>query len=96
MCPADLAALLRFFISVTKEHNRSHVILATSDSSFHAWLSQEIGPSFFQSFVVGDFDKGDARQFLDLQLARQQRQPVEDDDWELVQQVGRAAGNAVS
>jgi AAA+ ATPase superfamily predicted ATPase len=33
-------ALLRFFVAITKEQRRSHVILATSEYSFQTWLSK--------------------------------------------------------
>jgi hypothetical protein len=32
--------LLKFFVAISKEQRRSHVILATSDNSFQTWLSK--------------------------------------------------------
>jgi hypothetical protein len=37
---AEREALLKFFVAITKEQQRNHVILSTSDYSFQAWLSQ--------------------------------------------------------
>lgn len=37
---AERRVLLRFFITITKVQNSSHVLLATSDHSFHTWLNQ--------------------------------------------------------
>lgn len=37
---AERQTLLRFFVAVSKVQCRSHVLLATSDCSFQAWLTQ--------------------------------------------------------
>jgi Cdc6-like AAA superfamily ATPase len=37
---AELDVLLSFFVKVTKQHNRCHVLLVTSDSGFQYWLQQ--------------------------------------------------------
>jgi len=36
----DRQTLLKFFVAISKEQRRSHVILATSDYSFQTWLSK--------------------------------------------------------
>jgi Cdc6-like AAA superfamily ATPase len=36
----DLETLIRFFVHMTKESRRCHVLLATSDSTFLVWLEQ--------------------------------------------------------
>ncbi|WIA19272.1 hypothetical protein OEZ85_003907 [Tetradesmus obliquus] len=56
------------------------------------WLSKEIGPGFFQSFVVGDFPAQEARGFLDECLQQVGKPGVADADWEAVQKV--CGGNA--
>ncbi|WIA39543.1 hypothetical protein OEZ86_005632 [Tetradesmus obliquus] len=84
--------MLKFFVAISKEQRRSHVILATSEYSFLTWLSKEIGPGFFQSFVVGDFPAQEARGFLDECLQQVGKPGVVDADWEAVQKV--CGGNA--
>ncbi|WIA15519.1 hypothetical protein OEZ85_002155 [Tetradesmus obliquus] len=56
------------------------------------WLNKEIGPGFFQSFVVGDFPAQEARGFLDECLQQVGKPGVADADWEAVQKV--CGGNA--
>ncbi|WIA19283.1 hypothetical protein OEZ85_003918 [Tetradesmus obliquus] len=56
------------------------------------WLSKEVGPGFFQSFVVGDFPAQEARGFLDECLQQVGKPGVVDADWEAVQKV--CGGNA--
>jgi hypothetical protein len=48
----------------------------------------EIGPGFFQSFVVGDFPAQEARGFLDECLQQVGKPGVADTDWEAVHKVG--------
>ena len=37
--PQQLASLLSFFVRLTKEQSRCHVMLATSEYGFQAWLN---------------------------------------------------------
>eukprot|EP00891_Asterochloris_glomerata_P009325 jgi/Astpho2/9325/Aster-07265 len=41
----DLQALLRFFVQITKETQRAHVTLATSEYRFLTWLTESQPPS---------------------------------------------------
>ena len=43
--PAELDALLSFFVAVTKEQNLTHVLLLTSDYAFIAWLEMREPPA---------------------------------------------------
>ena len=36
--PVELASMLRLFVQITKEDNRGHVLMATSDSGFQVWM----------------------------------------------------------
>jgi hypothetical protein len=45
----ELRALLRYFVLVTKQQARAHVILSTSDPAFVSWLQQG-DLSIFHSF----------------------------------------------
>ena len=38
--PVQLINLLRFFVKITKQDGRCHVMLATSEFGFQAWLSE--------------------------------------------------------
>jgi hypothetical protein len=48
----------------------------------------EIGPSFFETFVVGNFPAQEAREFLDECLQQRGKPRVAEADWELVHKVG--------
>lgn len=57
----------------------------------NVWLSPfyaEIGPGFYQSFVVGDFPTREARGFLDQCLQQVGRPGVTGVDWQAVHKVG--------
>jgi len=91
--PADsdeLARLLRFFVTVTKEMKSCHVVLATADHTFSAWLREKIGSGYSSTFVIGDLPEGEARAFLNGRLT--QYGQVSDEDWAQVYQV--CGGNA--
>lgn len=38
--PADLDCLLNFFVQITKQENRSHVIMATSEYGYQGWMNK--------------------------------------------------------
>jgi len=59
-------ALHNFFkwlVMNTKELNRFHVILSSSDSFFHLWVSNYVGAHRFKTWVIGDLPEGEAEQF---------------------------------
>ena len=37
--PVELASLLRFFVRVTKQEKRCHVLMATSEYGFQVWMN---------------------------------------------------------
>lgn len=55
-------------------------------------LLAEIGPGFFQYYVIGDFAAEDARQFLDKHLRQLGQPEVSDDDWGQVHEVSTLQG----
>ena len=38
--PADLRTLLNFFVHISKEANRCHVLMATAEYSYQSWMSK--------------------------------------------------------
>ena len=56
-------ALHNFFkwlVMNTKELNCFHVILSSSDSFFHLWVSNYVGAHRFKTWVIGDLPEGEA------------------------------------
>ena len=42
--PVELASMLRFFVQITKEDKRCHVLMATSEYGFLVWMNKgELG-----------------------------------------------------
>ena len=68
---AALTNMFEWFVRNTKQHNRFHVILGSSDSFFHLWVQRYIGSSRFNSYVVGDLAKPDAQLFWDKHVITQ-------------------------
>ena len=60
------AALHNFFkwlVLNTKERNRFHVLLSSSDSFFHLWVSKYIGSTRYETYVIADLQEDEARKF---------------------------------
>jgi AAA+ ATPase superfamily predicted ATPase len=68
---AALTNMFEWFVRNTKQHNRFHVILGSSDSFFHLWVQKYIGASRFNSYVIGDLAKSEARLFWDKHVITQ-------------------------
>lgn len=62
--------MLRFLLEINKQSGRCHVLLATSEYAFRAWLNTAIGPRFWLPKVIGDFTEAEARAYLVWQLQR--------------------------
>jgi len=58
-----LTNIFKWLVMNTKEANRFHSLLISSDSFFHLWVSNFIGPSRFVNYVIGDLTKKDAEIF---------------------------------
>jgi len=59
-------ALQNFFkwlVMNIKELNRFHVILSSSESFFHLWVSNYVGAHRYKTWVIGDLPEGEAEQF---------------------------------
>ena len=60
------AALNDFFAWVvknTKQDGRFHVMMASSDSFFHRWVTQYVDSAYFRNFVIGHLSKKEAKKF---------------------------------
>eukprot|EP00611_Tribonema_gayanum_P027215 TRINITY_DN665_c1_g1_i3.p1 TRINITY_DN665_c1_g1~~TRINITY_DN665_c1_g1_i3.p1 ORF type:complete len:351 (+),score=45.08 TRINITY_DN665_c1_g1_i3:122-1174(+) len=67
----DLDGLISFFIWITKQAKRCHVIMVTSECGFEGWLKQQSGLGdifFYDAYVVGHFAAKDAKEFLKREL----------------------------
>ena len=76
--PVGHGALLSFFdwmVKNTKQIRRFHIVLASSDSFFHLWISQYIGKSFFESYVIGDLPKDEAKRFWEERVVTSRSLP---------------------
>ena len=72
--PDGHGALLSFFdwmVKNTKQISRFHVVLASSDSFFHLWINEYIGDAFFQSYVIGDLTKEEAKSYWEDRVVSQ-------------------------
>ena len=63
-----LINLFKWMVLNTKEINRFHAMLVSSDSFFHLWVADYIGSSRYVNYVIGDLDKEDAEQYWVEQL----------------------------
>jgi len=58
-----LQNLFEWFVANTKEKQRFHVVLGTSDSFYHLWVSKYVGSSRYTSYVIGDLSRIEASRF---------------------------------
>ena len=58
-----LDAFLSFLVMCTKQVGRFDVVLASSDSFYHMWLTKYIGSSQFNTYVIGNLTKDDAKKY---------------------------------
>ena len=64
-----MESIFTWFISVTKEERKFHVLLSSSDSFVHNWLRNLVGTDRFQTFVVGHLSKEEAKEYWHTQVA---------------------------
>ena len=58
-----LTNIFKWLVLNTKEVNRFHSVLVSSDSFFHLWVTKYIGSSRYINYVIGDLTKEDAERF---------------------------------
>ena len=51
---AAIHNLFKWLVMNTKELNKFHVILSSSDSFFHLWVSNYVGANRYKTYVIGD------------------------------------------
>ena len=64
-----LKMFLDFLVKCTKQDQRLHVLLDSSDSFYQIWLSKFLGSNRFNTFVVGNLSKDEAQKFWKEPLA---------------------------
>ena len=67
----SLYNFFKWLVLNTKEQNRFHVLLSSSDSFFHLWVSKYIGTTWYETYVIGDLPKQDAKLFWEALLKKQ-------------------------
>ena len=55
-----LKALLNWFVSMIKEYRKFQVVLCSSNSFIHSWVSNFVGNDRFNAIVIGHLSKEDA------------------------------------
>ena len=66
-------ALHNFFkwlVLNTKELRRFHALFASSDSFFHLWLAKFIGTTRYESYVIGNLTKDDAKVYWEQKASQ--------------------------
>ena len=56
---------LAWVVLNTKQMHRFHVVMASSDSFFHRWISQYVDSTCFRNLVVGHLSKEEAKRYVD-------------------------------
>ena len=68
-----LHAFLSFLVMCTKQVGRFDVVLASSDSFYHMWLTKYIGSSQFNTYVIGNLTKDDAKKYWEEHALKEHR-----------------------
>ncbi len=58
-----LLTLFEWFVQKTKQQNRFHVMLGSSSSFFHLWVSNYILEGQYKSYVIGDLSQKEAKRY---------------------------------
>ena len=61
---------LAWIVLNTKQMNKFHVIMASSDSFFHRWISQYVDSTCFRNFVVGHLSKEEAKRYWENEISK--------------------------
>ena len=60
---AAIHNLFKWLVMNTKERNKFHVILSSSDSFFHLWVSNYVGANRYKTYIIGDLTPVEANAF---------------------------------
>ena len=63
-----LKSIFMWLVSMTKEQEKFHVILCSSDSFMHNWLANFVGNDRFNTYSIGHLGQVEARQFWDERI----------------------------
>ena len=58
-----LHSLFKWLVMNTKEQNKFQALFCSSDSFFHLWVANYVGAHRYQTCVIGDLPKEEAREF---------------------------------
>lgn len=62
--PAALTSFVDFLQRISKEAEKAHVVLLTSESSMVSWLERGTGDKVFEVMVLGDLSQEEAKRFV--------------------------------
>ncbi|OAV90366.1 hypothetical protein PTTG_28360 [Puccinia triticina 1-1 BBBD Race 1] len=71
-------AFLNFAVQASKQDEKMHVILTSSDSFFESWLRQYINPAHFETITLGDLPIQEAHTYF-LEMVEKHRYLQEED-----------------
>ena len=63
-----LVNMFEWFVKSTKQSHQFHIVLASSDSFFHLWVTKFVGSSRFKSYVIGDLSRDDSKKFWEEKI----------------------------
>ena len=63
-----LESLFEWLILLTREKQRFHVVIASSDSFFNLWVEKFIDTSRYTTYVVGHLEKSCARKYWEMKM----------------------------
>jgi len=64
-----LKTIFMWFVSMTKEQEKFHVMLCSSDSFIYSWLANFVGNDRFNTYAIGHLPKQDAKKYWDEMVA---------------------------
>ena len=66
-----LSTLFEWLVQKTKQQNRFHVMLGSSSSFFHLWVSRYMQQGQYESYVIGDLTREEAKRYWEEQILTQ-------------------------
>lgn len=58
-----LESLFKWFVLHTKEKGHFHVLLVSSDSFFNLWVEKFVGPTRYNTYILGHLDREEAEMY---------------------------------
>ena len=66
-----LKSIISFLVMCTKQVDHFDIVLASSNSFYHRWLTNFIGADQFRTFVIGNLTKDDAKKYWEEHALKQ-------------------------